>query len=90
MAESHRLFSDAPRGPGETPYVPHETPHELQETTYVLQGVAHVPHRGELFAKSRAAFLAAGFVTALRSAADSFHTLITCATKVSPPPSAGP
>jgi hypothetical protein len=76
---------DAPQGTGETPYVPHETPHELQETSQVPQGEVHVPHRGELFAKSRAAFLAAGFVSALRSVGDSFHTLAACATKVSPP-----
>jgi hypothetical protein len=73
---------DAPRGPGETPYVPHETPHELQETTDVLQGVTHVPHRGDLFAKSSAAFLAAGLVSALQSSADLYHTLAACATKV--------
>jgi hypothetical protein len=77
---------DLPNKRVETPHVPQETPHEPQETNKVPQEVVHVHHSGEIFAKSRAAFLAANLVRALRSIADLFHTLTACcATKVSTP-----
>jgi hypothetical protein len=77
---------DLPNKREETPHVPQETPLEPQETNQVPQEVVHVHHSGDIFAKSRAAFLAADLVSALRSIADSFHTLASCATKVTPPP----
>jgi hypothetical protein len=67
---------------GETPHVSQETPHEPQERHQVPQGEVHVPYSGEILAKSRAAFLAAGFVMALRNVPDLFHTVATCTMKV--------
>jgi hypothetical protein len=78
-------LEDLPNVPGETPHVPQETPHEPQEKRQVPQGEVHVPYRGEILAKYRAAFLAASFVSALRNVSNLFHTVAACGTKVSPP-----
>jgi hypothetical protein len=66
------------------PHDPKETPHEPQARRQVPQGEDHV-YSGEVLAKSRAAFLAAAFVSALRNVPDLFQTVAAFTMKVSPP-----